>query len=260
MSAAESAEPRLIVERDGPILVMTLNRPRVRNAVDSALARAIAGALDELDADPALRVGILTGSGGTFSSGMDLAAFLRGEPRYVEGRGFAGLTEAPPSKPLIAAVEGAAVAGGCEMALACDLIIAARDARFGLPEVKRGLIAGSGGLLRLARRIPPQVALEYALTGDSLPAAEAYRLGLVSQVTDPGGALAAARELAVRICEGAPLSVRFTKELINLAAQWPGPEAWERQRELVDIVVASADAREGSQAFLEKRPPNWRGE
>jgi len=259
MDPAESSDPVLVVERDGATLVMTLNRPRVRNAVNAALAQALVAALDELDAAPELRVGILTGAGGSFSSGMDLAAFLSGEPRYVEGRGFAGLTEAPPVKPLIAAVEGPALAGGCEMALTCDLIVAGEDARFGLPEVKRGLIAGSGGLLRLPRRIPAQIAMEYGLTGENIEAREAHRLGLVNRLAPTGQALRAARELAARIARNAPLSVQFTKELIGLAADRQDPVLWQRQRELLDIVVVSEDAREGSQAFLEKRAPEWRG-
>lgn len=249
----------LRVERDGQILVMTLDRPRVRNAVNAALAHALAAALDELNNDPDLRAGIITGAGGTFSSGMDLKGFLAGESRYVEGRGFAGLTEAPPVKPLIAAVEGAALAGGCEMVLSCDLVLAAENASFGLPEVKRGLIAGSGGLLRLPRRIPPGIAMEYALTGDLLPAKEAHRWGLVNHLTPAGGTLDAALTLAGRIAANAPLSVTYTKELVRGAAEWPEDEAWERQRTRLEAIVLSDDAREGSEAFFEKRPPVWRG-
>ncbi len=249
----------LRVGRRGQVLVMTLDRPQVRNAVDAALAVALAAALDELDDDAGLRAGVLTGAGGTFSAGMDLKAFLAGEPRYVEGRGFAGLTETPPVKPLIAAVEGVALAGGCEMVLSCDLVVAAQDAAFGLPEVKRGLIAGSGGLLRLPRRIPPQIAMEYALTGDLLPAAEAHRWGLVNHLTPAGGALAAALDLAGRIAANAPLSVAYTKELVRGAAVWPEAEAWTHQRERLDAIVDSADAREGAKAFVEKRAPVWRG-
>ena len=249
----------LICERRGAVFVMTLNRPEKRNAVNAALARAIADALTTLDSDDALRVGILTGAGQTFCSGMDLAAFLAGEPRVVEGRGFAGITEAPPAKPLIAAVEGAALAGGCEIVLTCDLIVAASDATFGLPEAKRGLIAGSGGLLRLPHRLPPQVALEYALTGDPLPAVEAHRLGLVNRLTESGGALDGAVRLAESIAANAPLSVRYSKELIDGATGWPPAQAWRRQTALVEEIVTTEDAREGSQAFLEKRPPQWRG-
>lgn len=250
---------QLLVDASDGILVMTLNRPHVRNAIDAALAIALAHALERLDQDSSLRCGVLTGAGGTFSAGMDLKSFLRGEPREVEGRGFAGLTEAPPRKPLIAAVEGAALAGGCEMVLACDLVVAAANARFGLPEVKRGLIAGSGGLIRLPRRIPPQIALEHALTGEDLPATEAFRWGLVNRLTPPGEALAAATALAARVAQNAPLAVSFTKHLLWGAGEWSSAEAWQRQREMLETVVASEDAQEGAAAFVEKRPPRWRG-
>jgi enoyl-CoA hydratase len=244
-------------DRDGAVLVITIDRPQARNAIDHATAEAIAAALDELERSPELTVGILTGAGGTFSSGMDLKAFLRGEPSEVEGRGFAGVTEAFVPKPLIAAVEGYALAGGFEVVLACDLVTAADDAVFGLPEVKRGLIAGSGGLLRLPVRVPPQVAMEYALTGAPMPAAEAHRWGLVNRLTPPGDALGAALRLAHEIAANAPLSVRATKALV---ARAPEPEAWARQRALLETIVNSADAREGAEAFVEKRPPNWRAE
>lgn len=249
----------LLLERDGTVLVIALNRPGVRNAVNHRLACELADAIDELDADDDLRVGILTGMGGTFSSGLDLKAFLGGEPGEVEGRGFAGLTEAPPAKPLVAAVEGFALAGGCEMALTCDVVVAARDAQFGLPEVRRGLIAGSGGLLRLPLRIPPQVAMEYALTGANLLAPDAHRWGLVNRLTAPGEALAAARELAAQIAANAPLAVRLTKEIVSQAHYWSEEEGRERQRSILARVFSSDDAREGSAAFLEKRAPVWRG-
>lgn len=250
----------LLVEREGSTLVITIDRPQARNAIDHATAKGLAAAMDELDSEPALRVGVLTGRGANFSAGMDLKAWLRGEPRSVEGRGFAGFTEAPPAKPLIAAVEGSALAGGCEMVLACDLVVAAENATLGLPEVKRGLIAGSGGLLRLPRRIPPQIAMEHGLTGDPLSAVEAHRWGLVNRLTAPGGALAGALDLAGRIAANAPLAVAGTKQIVTHGQDWPQAEAWERQRALLDVVVASADAREGSEAFLQKRAPVWRGE
>ncbi|WP_249011093.1 crotonase/enoyl-CoA hydratase family protein [Conexibacter sp. DBS9H8] len=250
----------LLVERRGPTLVMTLNRPEVRNAVNASLAEALACALADLDADEALRVGILTGRGASFCSGLDLKAFLAGEPRSVEGRGFAGLTEAPPAKPLIAAVEGAAMAGGFEMVLACDLVVAGDGASFGLPEVRRGLIAGSGGLIRLPHRIPPQIAMEYALTGDMMSAAEAHRWGLVNRLAPTGEALGTAQALAARIAGNAPLSIAFSKELITGAATWTEAEAWDRQRQRLDTVIASADAREGAEAFVQKRPAVWSGE
>jgi enoyl-CoA hydratase/carnithine racemase len=256
-----AAEPdqELLVERREQTLVITINRPHARNAVNHAAATAIAAAMDELDADPALRVGVLTGAGGTFSAGLDLKGFLRGEPREVGTRGFAGFTEAPPNKPLIAAVEGYAFAGGCEMALACDLIVAADDAAFALPEVRRGLIAGSGGLIHLPRLVPPRIAMEHALTGDSMSAVDAHRWGLVNRLTPPGGALAGAIELADRVAANAPLAVRTTKDIINHGPGCADQDAWDRQRRLLETVVASDDAREGSQAFVEKRPPEWRG-
>lgn len=253
------ADP-VLVERDGATLVITLNRPQVRNAMDEATAFAVAEALDRLDADPEIAVGILTGAGGTFSSGMDLKAFsLTGERPEVPGRGLAGLTEAPPSTPLIAAVEGHAVAGGCELVLACDLVVAAEDAVFGLPEVRRGLIAGSGGLVRLPRLVPPQIAMEHALTGQPMTARDAHRWGLVNRLTPPGGALDAARALAAEIAANGPLAVRVTKQVLVESPGWAASEVWDRQRALLLSVVDSEDAREGSAAFVEKRPPVWRG-
>ena len=191
---------------------------------------------------------------------MDLKAFVAGNRPEIEGRGFGGLTEAPPAKPLIAAVEGYALAGGCEMVLACDLIVAADDASFGLPEVTRGLVAGSGGLTRLWRRIPPSLAMEYALTGKRLLAVEAYRLGLVNRLTARGGALAAALELADEIAANAPLATMASKRIMIESAEWSAAEQWDRQRPLVDAVLATRDAHEGALAFAEKRPPQWRGE
>lgn len=255
-----AAEP-VLVERDGGTLIITLSRPEVRNALDAATAQAVADALDELDRDPGLVVGILTGAGGTFSAGMDLKAFLRtGERPEVPGRGLAGLTLAPPATPLIAAVEGHAVAGGCELVLACDLVVAAEDATFGLPEVRRGLIAGSGGLVRLPQRVPAQIAMEHALTGRPMPAVEAHRWGLVNRLTAPGGALDGARELAAEIAANGPLAVRVTKRVLVESPTWPVEQVWDRQEALLREVVASADAQEGAAAFVEKRAPVWRGE
>lgn len=249
------------VERQDRVLVITIDRPRARNAIDRDTAEAVAAALDLLDGDGALAVGILTGAGGHFSSGMDLKAFLEtGDRPEVEGRGLAGLTLAPPAKPLIAAVEGYALAGGCELALACDLVVAAEGAAFGLPEVKRGLIAGSGGLLRLPRRIPPGIAMEHALTGEPMTAGEAHRWGLVNRLTPDGGALAEAERLAALIAANGPLAVRVTKQLVQEAAGAVSGEPWERQNALLAEVVASADAREGAAAFVEKRPPVWEGQ
>ena len=249
----------LSAERHGAVLVMTINRPAQRNAVNRAVSLAMADALHLLDADSGLRVGIVTGAGGNFCSGMDLKAFVDGERPELEGRGFAGLTEAPPVKPLIAAVEGYALAGGCELALACDLIVAGADAAFGLPEVTRGLVAGSGGLVRLHERIPPAIALEYALTGGRMDATTAHRWGLVNRLVPAGAALETALALAETIAANAPLSVMASKRIMAEAPGWPLADRWERQRAMVEAVLASADAQEGARAFAEKRAPVWSG-
>jgi enoyl-CoA hydratase len=238
-------------EADGNVLVITIDRPEARNAVNLAVAEGIAAALDRLDGDDALRVGVLTGAGGTFCAGMDLKAFVAGERPHVEGRGFAGIVRRPPRKPLIAAVEGWALAGGFEVALSCDLIVAAGDARFGIPEVKRGLVAAGGALIRL----PRHVAMELGLTGDPIGAERAYELGIVSRLAEPGGALAAARELAATIAANGPLAVEATKRILTADES----AAWERQGEIVAPVFTSEDAREGATAFAEKRAPVWKG-
>lgn len=245
-------------QRSGSTLVITIDRPAVRNAIDRATAHAIAAALDELEHDNALRVGILTGGGGVFSSGMDLKAFAAtGERPQVEGRGLAGLTEAAPSKPLIAAVEGAALAGGCELALACDLLVAGEGATFGLPEVRRGLIAGSGGLLRLAERIPPGIAMEYVLTGRAMPAADAARWGLVNALVADGSALGSALELAAEIGANSPVAVRASVAVMRESRRWPAEQVWPRMHAALQSVLASPDAAEGARAFVEKRAPRW---
>jgi enoyl-CoA hydratase len=238
---------------------ITLDRPEVRNAIDLETAKQLAAALDRFDADDAARVGVLTGAGGMFCAGMDLKAISAGERRPMTERGMFGICERPPEKPLIAAVERFALGGGLEIALACDLIVAAHDAKLGLPEAKRGLVAAAGGVIRLPRRIPAAVAMELALTGDPIPVARAYELGLVNLVTEPGQAIAGARELAERIASNAPLATRTAKRLINDSADWPLAEAFERQLPLVQAVRDSDDAREGAKAFVEKRPPVWTG-
>jgi len=247
------------VDRRDGVLVITLNRVEARNAVDGALARDLAAALDLLDADDDLRVGVLTGAGGTFCSGMDLKAFLRGETPVVDDRGLGGLTMAPPRKPLIAAVEGYAFAGGFELMLACDLVVAAEDAKLGVPEVKRALVPGGGGALLLTRRIPRAIALELLLTGDPITAARAAALGLVNRVTPPGDALDGALELAASIAANGPLAVAVTKQIAVSAMDWTWADGWVRQNELMMPVFASEDAREGAAAFAEKREPVWRG-
>jgi enoyl-CoA hydratase len=248
----------LVEHRDGAAII-TINRPHARNAVNRAVTDAAAAAIDELEARPDLIVGIITGAGGFFSAGMDLKAFLAGESVALEDRGMLGFTKRPPAKPLIAAVEGPALAGGCEIALACDLIVAAEDARFGLPEVKRGLVAAGGGLLRLSRRIPQAVAMELALTGDPISAGDALRYGLINAVTPKGGALDAALALARRIAANGPLAVAATREIVLSAADWTLAEGWAEQEKIYRPVFASEDAREGARAFAEKRPPVWTG-
>ena len=234
----------ITVEVTDGIQIITINRPEAKNAINLETAQAMAAALDQLDSRDDVRIGILTGGGGTFSSGMDLKAFAKsGQRPYVEGRGFAGLTERPPRKPLIAAVEGYALAGGCEMALASDLIVAANNAKFGLPEVKRGLVAGAGGMLRLPRRLPYHIAMEVILTGDMLPAERAHAFGLVNRLTEPGGALAGALELARAIVENGPLSVQTAKSIVSQSGDWSQDEMFDRQRPLTAHIFTSADAR-----------------
>lgn len=249
----------VLISREGPVLVVTINRPEVRNAINRAASESIASAMDMLDADPALVVGILTGAGQHFCAGMDLKAFLRGERVELAGRGLAGITETPPRKPLIAAVEGYALAGGCELTLACDMVVAAHNATFGIPEVMRGLIAGSGGLVRLPQRIPRQIAMEYALTGAMLSAADARQWGMVNRLTEPGAALEGALALARVIAANGPLAVQMTKRVMAEAPHWPPEEVWVRQREILEQVIASEDAREGALAFSEKRAARWSG-
>jgi enoyl-CoA hydratase len=254
-----AAEPAVLTERRGRILLVTLNRPDQRNAVNAAVAHGIAAALDELDADAGLSIGVLTGAGKGFCSGMDLKAFVAGEDPTVPGRGFAGITRRAADKPLIAAIEGFAVAGGLEVALACDLIVAARGARLGIPEVKRSLVAAGGGLLRLPRVLPRNIASEMALTGDPILAERAHELGLVNRITDPGGALEAALDLAETIAANGPLALAATKRILTDAADWPDAEFFERQEAIAAPVRDSEDAREGATAFAEKRAPVWKG-
>ena len=254
-----SAEPTVRVVQEGKLLVITLCRPAMRNAIDRATSQALADAMDRLDNDDTVTVGILTGEGGHFCSGMDLKAFVKGERIELPGRGLGGIIETPPKKPVIAAVEGFALAGGFEIALACDLIVAADNAQFGLPEVKRGLMAGSGGLLRLPQRIPRQIAMQYALTGDLMSAAQARQWGLVNLLTLPGEALGEAKTLAHKIAANAPLAVSVSKQVVSDSLHWPADERWQRQNALLEFIIHSNDAKEGATAFSEKRPPLWTG-
>jgi len=249
----------VLSERRDGVLVIRINRPDARNAVNGGVAEGIAAALDELDSDDQLRIGVLTGEGGYFSAGMDLKAFVKGESPYAGDRGFAGITQRASRKPLIAAVEGFALAGGFEVALSCDLIVASREARFGIPEVKRSLVAAGGALLRLPKRIPYHLAMELALTGEPIGAERAAEVGIVNRLAEPGQALDAALELAAAITKNAPLALIASKEIIQRSLDWSDDEAWTKQGEISGPVFASEDAREGATAFAEKREPMWRG-
>ena len=248
-------------EHDGAVLIIRLNRPEARNAINFDCAQALAGAFEQLDSDDTIRIGVLTGEGGHFSAGMDLKDFAAsGRRPRVPGRGFAGFTEQPPVKPLIAAVEGYALAGGFEMVLACDLVVAANTAMFGLPEVKRGLIAGAGGLLRLPQRLPYHVAMEAILTGEHMTAARIHAFGLINTLTEPGQALAEARVLAQKIAANGPLAVQLSKQVVNQGLDWSQEEMFAKQVPFMEKIVASLDAKEGALAFAQKRAPVWRGQ
>ncbi len=252
------ADEVLTSAEDG-VLIITLNRPEAKNAANKALAEGVAAAIDELESNDDLRVAILTGAGGTFCAGMDLKAFVSGETPNIPGKGFAGLTEYTPSKPLIGAVEGYALAGGLELAISCDMLIASDASKFGIPEVKRGLAAAAGGLVKLPRQIPPRIAMELALTGDFIDAARAAELGLINHVVPAGTALDAAKELAAKIAANGPLAVAASKQVIAKQSDWNQAEMFKKQGEIVTPVFTSEDAIEGATAFAEKRAPNWKG-
>jgi enoyl-CoA hydratase len=249
----------VLTERRGRTLIITLNRPDARNSVNAALAAGVAAALDELDSDDELSIGILTGAGKGFCAGMDLKAFVAGESPYVEGRGFAGIAQKASDKPIIAAIEGFAVAGGLEVALACDLVVAAKGAKLGIPEAKRSLVAAGGALLRLPNRIPYHVAMELALTGDPISAERGADLGLVNRLAEPGNALETAVELAEAIAKNGPLALIASKRILIEEPGWSEDEKWQKQGEISGPVFGSEDAREGATAFAEKRDPVWKG-
>ncbi len=254
-----ATDPAVLTEQRDRVLVITMNRPEQRNAVNAAVATGIAAALDQLDDDPDLSIGIITGAGKGFCSGMDLKAFVSGERPWAGDRGFAGITQRAAVKPLIAAVEGFAVAGGLEVALACDLIVAARGARLGIPEVKRSLVAAGGGLLRLPRLLPRNIAMEMALTGDPILAERGYELGLVNRLAEPGTALETALELAGTIAQNGPLALAASKRILTASVDWPDAEFFSRQAAITEPVMATEDAREGATAVAEKRSPVWKG-
>ncbi|HXP38254.1 MAG TPA: crotonase/enoyl-CoA hydratase family protein [Solirubrobacteraceae bacterium] len=255
---AVSSEP-VLTERRGNVLLITINRPEVRNAVNGAVAEGIAGALDELDGDETLSVGVLTGGGGFFCAGMDLGAFVKGESPWFGDRGFAGIAQRAAKKPLIAAIEGFAVAGGMEIALACDLIVAANGAKMGIPEAKRSLVAAGGALLRLPQRMPYHVVMELALTGDPMPAERFHEFGVVNRLADPGTAVDVAIELAEKLAKSGPLAVIASKRILQEQYDWSTAEMWEKQGAISGPVFASEDSKEGANAFKEKREPVWKG-
>jgi enoyl-CoA hydratase len=249
-------------ERRGNVEILTINRPEARNAINGAVSRAMSGAMDELATDADCWVVVITGSGDkAFSAGMDLKAFSSGEGGDIMGAngGFGGLTQREFPKPIIAAVNGSALAGGFEIMLSCDLVVAAEHATFGIPEAKRGLIAGAGGLIRMPKRLPMAVALELAMTGDPIDAERAYALGLVNKVVPADQLMAEAVALAERIAANAPLAVRYSKSVMKRAAEVSESDGWAINTEAVGVVFTSADAMEGPIAFAEKRPPKWQG-
>ncbi|MDH3681098.1 MAG: crotonase/enoyl-CoA hydratase family protein [Acidimicrobiia bacterium] len=248
-------------EREGRNAVITINRPEARNAVNGEVAAGIEAAIDRLEADDEAWTGILTGAGTVFSAGADLKEVASGGGRNLgtERGGFGGIVVRDRTKPIIAAVDGPAVAGGCEIALACDLIVASTNARFGLPEVKRSLVAGAGGLQRLPRALPFNLAMELALTGDTIDAEQAHTHGMVNVVCAPGEALAAAAALADRVNANAPLAVRETRNLVRSGATQDTVDAIGSATRAMAALAATDDWAEGPRAFIEKRPPVWTG-
>lgn len=249
----------LQIENSDGVMVLTMNRPEAKNAMNKSMSHAISDALDQFEADDNARVAVLTGANKTFCSGMDLKGFLKGETPFVAGRGFGALSHYTPSKPIIAAVEGYALAGGFELMIACDLIVAAEDAKFGIPEVKRSLVAAAGGVIKLPQQISPRIAMELALTGEFISAARAYEIGLINKIVPSGGAVAGAKELAAVVAANGPLAVAASKKCLRESPEWDSAKAWEMQDKITAEVFASEDAREGATAFAEKRPPVWKG-
>lgn len=253
------ADDVILVDSADGVMTITLNRPKAKNAVNKAMAEAIADATDELESNDELRVAIITGADGGFCSGMDLKAFVTGEFPIARNRGFAALCDYIVKKPLIAAIEGFALAGGFELAISCDLIVAADNCKFGIPEAKRGLCAAGGGLIKLPKQIPSRIAMELALTGDLIDTRRAYELGLINQVVPAGTALEAARTLAGKIAANAPLAVSFSKQVIARAQDWDTDTMYPEQHKIIGSILTSEDAIEGATAFAEKRAPVWKG-
>jgi len=249
----------VLIERRGSVQIITMNRPAQLNALNAAIAVGVANAVDELDSSDELTVGVLTGAGRAFSTGMDLKAFLAGETPEVGDRGLCGITKSPARKPLIGAVEGWALAGGLEVLLACDLIVASDTACFGVPEVKRALVAGAGAAYLLPQRVPRAIALEMLLTGEPIDAARAAAIGLVNRTVPAGTALQAAIGIAEMIALNGPLAIAATKKIAGSSHDWTPAQWWARQPALMKRIMESEDAREGATAFLEDRTPVWNG-
>lgn len=249
----------ILTETRGHVLLVTINRPKARNAFDGATAAAMEAAMDRFEEDPEQRVAVITGADNVFSAGQDLKAAARGDMGTTRRRGGFGIMSQPPGKPVIAAVEGHAVAGGLELCLACDLIVAARDARMGIPEARHNLVAVGGGLFSLPRRIPYHLVMELALTADTWPAERMHELGLVNRLAEPGKALDVALELAERVLANGPLAVAASKQIIRHSSEWSDEQGWREQMKFAQPVMQSEDTREGLAAFAEKRKPAWKG-
>lgn len=238
--------------------MLTLDRPEVRNAINAEVTEQMSAILDELEADRSCWAVVLTGAGPVFCAGMDLKAFSSGATSGISGKGgFAGITQRDFPKPLIAAVQGPALAGGFEIVLACDIVVAAETATFGIPEAKRGLVAAAGGVIRLPKRVSRAIALEFAMTGDPIDAQRAYQLGIVNRVVPADRVVDEAVAIAERICENSPAAVRAAKKIVVASHDLPEDEAWKVSRELSGSSMRSGDAQEGALAFVEKRKPNW---
>lgn len=248
-------------EKRGPVSVITIRRPEARNAVNAEVAQGMEAAIDRLEAEDDAWVGIVTGEGTVFSAGADLKAIASGQAAAIQTQrgGFAGIVTRERSKPVIAAVDGPAYAGGCEIVLACDLVVASTRAAFGLPEVKRSLVAAAGGLFRLPRAISRNVAMELALTGDPISAERAHALGLVNDLVEPGQALEGALKLAERICANAPVAVRESRAIVLAAHQGDDAALWSKTNQAFARVAQTEDFAEGPRAFIEKRAPQWKG-
>lgn len=249
-------------EQKGPIALLTINRPEARNAVNGEVAAGMEAAIDRLESDDEVWIGVLTGAGSVFSAGADLKAIASGQAAALQTAkgGFAGIATRARTKPIIAAVDGPALAGGCEIVLSCDLVVASSAAAFGLPEVKRSLVAGAGGLFRLPRVLPRNVAMEIVLTGDPITAERAYSLGMINELVEPGQAVQAALALAERICANAPVAVRESRQVVLAAdTTTDDEELWRLSNQAFAKVASTEDFAEGPRAFIEKRPPAWKG-